>query len=164
MVSLAYRHRAIPIAWTWVKQVRGHSSTRQQLALLKYVKGLISKKAAVFLVGDSEFGSISVLKQLDQWRWWYVLRQKRRTCLSFDEHVACSITITYLQAKHEIAHLHCTERTICQTNGVQVSSGFGLLATPPKSGGAMTEYCLELVVRLAHLAIFDERLVDLLGK
>ena len=85
IVSLAYRHRAIPIAWTWVKQVRGHSSTRQQLALLQYVKGLIPKKAAVFLVGDSEFGSIMVLRQLDQWRWWYVLRQKGRTCLWFDE-------------------------------------------------------------------------------
>ena len=81
MVSLAYRHRALPIAWTWVKQVRGHSSTRQQLALLKYVKGLVSKKAAVFLVGDSEFGSILVLRQLDQWRWFYALRQKSRTCL-----------------------------------------------------------------------------------
>jgi hypothetical protein len=55
------------------------------LALLKYVKGLIPKKAAVFLVGDSEFGSILVLRQLDQWRWWYVLRQKGRTCLWFDE-------------------------------------------------------------------------------
>ena len=81
IVSLAYRQRAIPIAWTWVKQVRGHSNTRQQLALLKYVKGLLPKKAAVFLVGDSEFGSISVLRQLDQWHWWYVLRQKGRTCL-----------------------------------------------------------------------------------
>ena len=26
MVSLAYRRRAVPIAWTWVKYVRGHSS------------------------------------------------------------------------------------------------------------------------------------------
>jgi hypothetical protein len=25
MVSLAYRHRAVPIAWTWVKYIRGHS-------------------------------------------------------------------------------------------------------------------------------------------
>jgi len=54
MVSLAYRHRAIPIAWTWVKHVRGHSTGWQQLALLKYVNGLVPKKAAVFLVGDSE--------------------------------------------------------------------------------------------------------------
>jgi hypothetical protein len=81
MVSLAYRHRAIPIAWTWVKQVRGHSSGRQQLALLKYVKGLLPKKSVVFLVGDSEFGSILVLRQLAQWRWFYVLRQKARTCV-----------------------------------------------------------------------------------
>lgn len=81
MVSLAYRHRAIPIAWSWVKQVRGHSSGKHQLALLKYVKGLLPKKSVVFLVGDSEFGSILVLRQLTQWRWFYALRQKARTCV-----------------------------------------------------------------------------------
>src|SRR5512141_2188245 len=37
MVALAYRKRAIPIAWTWVKAVRGHSSAAKQLALLNYV-------------------------------------------------------------------------------------------------------------------------------
>ena len=79
MVSLAYRRRAIPIAWTWVKQVRGHSSGRQQLALLQYVRGLLPQKSTVFLVGDSEFGSILVLRQLDQWQWFYVLRQKGNT-------------------------------------------------------------------------------------
>ena len=41
MVSLAYRKRAVPIAWTWVKQVRGHSSAIKQLALLAYVRSLI---------------------------------------------------------------------------------------------------------------------------
>jgi hypothetical protein len=34
IVSLAYRKRAIPIAWTWVKQARGHSGAGKQLALL----------------------------------------------------------------------------------------------------------------------------------
>jgi len=81
MVSLAYRRRAIPIAWTWVKHVRGHSTAHKQLALLKYVKGLLPKHAAIFLVGDCEFGSVEVLKQLDQWHWYYVLRQKSDTCL-----------------------------------------------------------------------------------
>jgi hypothetical protein len=32
IVCLAYRKRAIPIAWTWVKHVRGHSSAWKQLA------------------------------------------------------------------------------------------------------------------------------------
>jgi len=87
MVSLAYRHRAIPIAWTWVKQVRGHSSARHQVALLKYVKGLLPKKSIVFLVGDSEFGSIWVLRQLDQWHWFYALRQKTSTCVWDEAHM-----------------------------------------------------------------------------
>jgi hypothetical protein len=85
MIGLAYRNRAVPIAWSWVKHVRGHSSGKQQVSLLRYVGTLLPKKAPVFLVGDSEFGSILVLRQLDQWRWFYVLRQKSNTGLWFDE-------------------------------------------------------------------------------
>ena len=76
MVSLAYRKRAIPIAWTWVKHVRGHSSGSKQLALLSYIRQLIPEGSRVILVGDTEFGSVKVLKELDDWGWFYVLRQK----------------------------------------------------------------------------------------
>lgn len=85
IVCLAYRKRAIPIAWTWVKHVKGHSSAWKQLALLAYVRKLIPSGAAVFLVGDCEFGSVAVLRQLEQWRWFYVLRQKSDTLLWLDE-------------------------------------------------------------------------------
>jgi hypothetical protein len=81
MVSLAYRCRAVPIAWSWVKYVRGHSSGKQQISLLKYVGTLLPNGAPVFVVGDSEFGSISVLQQLEAWHWFYVLRQKGNTGL-----------------------------------------------------------------------------------
>jgi hypothetical protein len=81
MVSLAYRNRAIPIAWTWVKHVRGHSTAFKQLALLNYVRMLLPAGATVFLVGDCEFGPVEVLKWLDQWHWFYVLRQKSDTCV-----------------------------------------------------------------------------------
>jgi hypothetical protein len=85
IVCLAYRKRAIPIAWTWVKHVKGHSTPRQQLALLGYVHKLIPKGAGVFLVGDNEFGSVAVLRQLDCWGWFYVLRQKSRTHVWLNE-------------------------------------------------------------------------------
>jgi Transposase DDE domain len=85
IVCLAYRKRAIPIAWTWVKHVRGHSSAWKQLALLAYVRKLIPRGAAVFLVGDCEFGSVAVLRQLDSWHWFYVLRQKSDTGIWFNE-------------------------------------------------------------------------------
>ncbi len=84
IVSLAYRKRAIPIAWTWVKHVRGHSTAGIHLSLLSYVHTLLPKGTAVLLVGDSEFGSVEVLRQLDAWHWNYVLRQKTTTqiCLA----------------------------------------------------------------------------------
>jgi hypothetical protein len=76
LVAVAYRRRAIPIAWTWVKDKRGHSSSYKQVALLAYVRWLIPSYAKVLVVGDSEFGGVEVLRQLDKWRWRYVLRQK----------------------------------------------------------------------------------------
>jgi hypothetical protein len=85
MVSLAYRRRAVPIAWSWIRHVRGHSSGKQQVSLLKYVRSLIPQNAPVFLVGDSEFGSIAVLRQLEQWHWFFALRQKGNTGLWINE-------------------------------------------------------------------------------
>lgn len=79
IVGLAYRKRTIPIAWTWVKQVRGHSTPQKQLALLAYVRSLLPGGIAVLLVGDCEFGAVEVLQQLERWRWDYVMRQKGRT-------------------------------------------------------------------------------------
>lgn len=86
MVALAYRKRAIPIAWTWVKQKRGHSTAVKQLALLNYVRQLLPAGAAVFLVGDCEFGSVEVLQWLDQWYWFYVLRQSSDTRIWMTQH------------------------------------------------------------------------------
>lgn len=76
MVSLAYRHRAIPLAWMWVRTPRGHSKSIRQLALLQAVRALLPADAQVLLVGDQEFGAVAVLRQLDAWHWKYVLHQK----------------------------------------------------------------------------------------
>ena len=76
IVAVAFRHRAIPIAWTWVNAPKGHSSGYKQCALLNYVRGLLPAGVPVVLVGDSELGAIEVIRQLKIWRWHYVLRQK----------------------------------------------------------------------------------------
>jgi hypothetical protein len=76
MVSVAYRRRAIPVAWTWVPCHRGHSSEHVQLALLTYVRNLLPAAALVDLAGDTEFGGIAVLETLTTWGWLYALRQK----------------------------------------------------------------------------------------
>lgn len=75
MVAVAYRRRAIPIAWTWIPSARGHSDGWKQMALLAYVRALLPAGAEVYIAGDSEFGPVPVLQQLDAWKWRYVLRQ-----------------------------------------------------------------------------------------
>ena len=75
LLAVAYHGRALPIAWTWVAYARGHSTQRQQLALLRYVKGLIPTGVTVSLVGDTEFGHSLIIEELTVWRWQYALRQ-----------------------------------------------------------------------------------------
>lgn len=76
MVALAYKKRALPLAWTWVAYAKGGVSTRTQLALFKRVCGLLPDQAQVILVGDAGFSSVLVLRELEAWDWHYVLRQK----------------------------------------------------------------------------------------
>jgi hypothetical protein len=88
MVALAYRKRALPIAWTWINSKQGHSSAYKQKALLSYVHSLIPKEVAVELVGDSEFGAGPVLEQLKQWGWQYALRQKGDTQVCLGQQIS----------------------------------------------------------------------------
>ena len=81
LVAMAYRRRSIPLAWTWVKGSRGHSTVHKQKALLSYVHSLIPAENQVLLVGDAEFGEVAVQKLLEKWHWRYVLRQKGRYLL-----------------------------------------------------------------------------------
>ena len=71
-------HQLLLVAWTWAKGSKGHSSVPKQVALLQYVRTLISPESDVLLVGDSEFGTGLLQKQLQAWKWDYVLRQKGR--------------------------------------------------------------------------------------
>lgn len=74
MVALGYRRRALPLAWTWVRSTRGHSSGDKQGALLAYVRRLVPATADVVVIGDSEYTPLQAL--LESWGWHYVLRQK----------------------------------------------------------------------------------------
>lgn len=73
-VSLAYRKRALPLAWTRVQGARGHNPAVTQLALLRYVQQLLPAGAEVLLIEDTGFGAVAIMQQVHTWRWHYVLR------------------------------------------------------------------------------------------
>src|SRR5260221_1717895 len=75
MVSVATWRRSLPIAWTWVRSARGHSSTAKQVKLLDYVYRLLPPGVKVSLVGDCEFDHPLLIENLRFWGWDYALRQ-----------------------------------------------------------------------------------------
>jgi len=78
MVGIAYRRRALPLTWTWVRTSKGHSTTSKQAKLLQYVHDLIPGGVKVSLVGDCEFKSTLLIEYLDFWKWDYALRQPKQ--------------------------------------------------------------------------------------
>lgn len=76
LVALAFRRRAVPIAWTWLPSKTGHSSAAVQLALLAHGHRLMPPGGPVGVVGDTEFEAGTAQAQLAAWGWGYVLRQK----------------------------------------------------------------------------------------
>lgn len=73
-VSLAYRKRALPLAWSVHSGRKGHTGAGKQIALLRRLKPLLPEESAVHVVGDSEFGSVKLLRWLSQEGFEYVLR------------------------------------------------------------------------------------------
>lgn len=113
MVAVAYRRRSLPIAWTWVKGTRGHSLATTQCALFAYIRSLLPAGASVLVVGDSEFGSVELMRHFNQWEWAYVLRQKGRTCLSTQETEVWQRFDTLLQQPGQslwLIDVHFTQR------------------------------------------------------
>jgi len=119
MVAIAYRKRSIPIAWTWVKHVRGHSTAHKQLALLSYVRTLFPRKTPIILVGDTEFGPVAVITQLKKWRWYYVLRQKSNTLVRMDRKDEWFAFASYIQKPGQSIWLgqgYLTQKESCPTH------------------------------------------------
>ncbi len=88
IVALAYKKRALPLAWTWINYAKGAVPTATQQALFKRVHGLLPAGARVILVGDSGFSSVLVLRELEAWGWQYALRQQGKCLFQPDAQTA----------------------------------------------------------------------------
>ncbi|GIK64973.1 MAG: hypothetical protein BroJett018_27670 [Chloroflexota bacterium] len=75
MVSVGYRRRRVPLAWTWARGARGHCTTQVQVKLLRYVQGLLPLGVQVSVVGDCEYGNSLFIEYMDHWGLAYALRQ-----------------------------------------------------------------------------------------
>lgn len=76
-LTLNFRKRSIPIVWDVIDF--GCTSADEQIALLKRVFPLIPPQQAVVFHGDTEFGSVKVMKYVRQQGWDFILGQPANT-------------------------------------------------------------------------------------
>lgn len=73
-VSLAWRRRALPLAFCVVGKPKGHLNVREQKALLRRIAPLMTHFPAVYILGDSEFGQVELMRYCRRQGWHFVLR------------------------------------------------------------------------------------------
>lgn len=111
MVALGYRRRALPLAWTWVRCHRGHSTGHKQSALLAYVHTLVPQGAKVVVMGDSEFSPLQAT--LEGWGWSYALRQKGSHLFRHSQDQTwqrCETLLTQPGQRCWLAHIELTQQ------------------------------------------------------
>lgn len=73
-VSIAYRKRALPLAWSVHEGHNGLIKASEQIALLRYVAGLLPRQCTVVLIGDAGFHSVELMRWLGRNHWQFVIR------------------------------------------------------------------------------------------
>ena len=76
MVGIAYRKRALPLAWSVHRGKMGWVAVKEHIALLRYVAELIPEGSEVWLLGDCEFQHVPLISWLREQGWHYILRQQ----------------------------------------------------------------------------------------
>jgi hypothetical protein len=74
-VSLAYRKRTLPLAWSVHRGSKGTVAVTQQVALLRYVRRLIPPHSPVWVLADSGFQHVPLLRCIRRQGWHFVIRQ-----------------------------------------------------------------------------------------
>jgi hypothetical protein len=77
-VSIAYKRRTLPLVWSVHRGRKGHTKAEQQVALLEYVRQLLPEHSDVWVVGDTGFQAVPLLRWLRRQGWHFVIRQQGR--------------------------------------------------------------------------------------
>lgn len=78
MIGLAYRKRTLPLAWSVHQGRKGHVTTAAQIALFEQIRFLIPASAEVWVLGDTAFQHVPLLRWIRRRGWHFVIRQQGR--------------------------------------------------------------------------------------
>jgi hypothetical protein len=75
-IGVAFKKRTLPLVWSVRRGRKGHTKVDEQLTLFKKVAKMLPKKTEIWVVGDTEFQSVRLLRWFRQRNWHFVIRQQ----------------------------------------------------------------------------------------
>jgi len=98
MMHVAYKGRALPLAWQVRRGKKGHFPEDLHIALVKQVRTLIPLGVPVVLLGDGEFDGTTLQHTLQDAHWSYVVRTGSNITVMWDgEHFRCETVAACIQ-------------------------------------------------------------------
>ncbi len=82
MLSVRYRHRALPLCWQVVKAQRGHLTQERHCELVDRTRALVPPGRQVVFLGDGEFDGPQLLAAVRRAGWHFVCRTARNVPLA----------------------------------------------------------------------------------
>lgn len=112
VVGVAYRRRTLPLSWSVHGGRRGQTGHQAQIALLQRLAPLIAPHTEVWVLGDTEFESIHLLRWLQQQQWHFIIRQRGAIKVSPDGQAWTNINMLPLQEgeRRPIGWVRLTEK------------------------------------------------------
>lgn len=77
-ISIAYRKRSLPLAWSVHRGSKGHIQAEEIIALCHYVSQFLPKNSEIWVMGDAGFQSVKLLRWFMRRHWHFVIRQQGR--------------------------------------------------------------------------------------
>jgi hypothetical protein len=75
-IGVAFKKRTLPLVWSVRRGRKGHTQVEEQLALFKRVAKMMPQNAEIWVVGDTEFQSVRLLRWFRRQNWHFVIRQQ----------------------------------------------------------------------------------------
>ena len=98
MVSVVYKHRAIPVAWLVIEGKKGHFCEAYHIEVLQLAKTLLPENVNVVVLGDGEFDGVNFLKTIEDFGWYFAVRTSKNAHLQCNKQ-AIKLPATLLEDK-----------------------------------------------------------------
>lgn len=90
-ISIAYRKRTLPLAWSVHRGRKGHVKAKEIITLFDEVAQILPKNSPVWVMGDSGFQSVKLLRWFMRRNWHFVIRQQGRIKVYRTHHGWCKL-------------------------------------------------------------------------